>query len=611
VQGVTDYAIYLLDPAGVVSNWNAGAERIKGYLADEIVGQHFSRFYPPEDREAGLPQAALEVARRTGRFEAEGWRMRKDGTRFFASVVIDAIYEHGELVGFAKITRDITERLHARSALSESENHFRLLVGNVTDYALYMLDPEGRVTNWNLGGQRIKGYLPDEIIGQHFSRFYTPADREADKPARALRIAREKGRYEEEGLRVRKDGTFFWASVVIDPVRNDAGELIGFAKITRDITERREAQQKLDKMQRQLAESQKMDALGQLTGGVAHDFNNLLMAVTGNTRLIKRRVTDPQVIKAAEAIESSVRRGASLTHQLLTFARRQQVDPALLDVRVTIDSVREVLATALGSAVRLDFDVPTEVWPIFVDPAEFETAIVNLVLNARDAMPDGGVVTITAQNGNAAKGDGGGEYVTVKVTDTGSGIPEDVLAKVFDPFFTTKPVGKGTGLGLSQVHGFVNQAGGAVGIKSILGRGTEISLSLPRGEGQAGAREAEVAAAGAGTVLLVEDNPDVAAASTLLLEELGYRVKWVSDAEAAIHELGHDLIDLVLSDIVMPGKMDGLGLARHLKKSHPQMPVLLTTGYSHASIKSASEFPVIRKPYELHELSRALQMAQI
>ncbi|WP_407159981.1 PAS domain S-box protein [Bradyrhizobium sp. STM 3557] len=609
VQGVTDYAIYMLDPSGIIVNWNAGAARIKGYDANEVIGQHFSIFYPPEDREAGLPGVALETARRTGRFEAEGWRVRKDGSRFFASVVIDAIYEDGKLIGFAKITRDITERMKARTALSESENQFRLLVGNVTDYALYMLDPEGRVTNWNLGGQRIKGYVPHEIIGQHFSRFYTPADREAGKPARALQIAREKGRYEEEGLRVRKDGTFFWASVVIDPVRNDAGELIGFAKITRDITERREAQQRLERMQAQLAESQKMDALGQLTGGVAHDFNNLLMAVSGNLRLIKRFLVDSRAVRAAEAIDASIQRGGALTRQLLTFARRQQVNPVLLDVRDVLSSVQEVLQTGLGSQVRLDVVVPDGVWPVLADPAEFETAIVNLALNARDALPDGGEVRISAENKRLDDGQYSGEYVCITVADNGVGIPDDVIAKVFDPFFTTKPVGKGTGLGLSQVHGFASQAGGFVRVKSSLGVGTEVIVSLPRGEVVSAAREVENVAT-AGTVLLVEDNPDVATSSTLLLEELGYRVKWVSDAEAAIHEIENNGIDLVFSDIVMPGKMDGLGLARHLKQNHPAMPIVLATGYSDAVRKSGAEFPLLRKPYELHELSQALEAAR-
>ena len=280
----------MLDPEGHVANWNKGAERIKGYKAKEIVGKHFSVFYTPEDQAAGRPQKALETARKEKHFLAEGWRVRKDGTRFFASVVIDPIFEKRKLVGFAKITRDITERQNALSELLKSESQFKMLVGGVTDYALYMLDPTGIVSNWNAGGERIKGYSAAEIVGQHFSRFYTPIDQAAGKPARALKIAMETGHYEEDGWRVRKDGSFFWASVVIDPIRNDAGELIGFAKITRDISERKEAQEKLLAMQRQLAESQKFDALGQLTGGVAHDFNNLLMIISGSIHAIRKEI---------------------------------------------------------------------------------------------------------------------------------------------------------------------------------------------------------------------------------------------------------------------------------------------------------------------------------
>ncbi len=288
MEGVLDYAIYMLDPGGIVINWNPGAQRIKGYTADEIVGQHFSRFHTKEDRAAGMPARALDIATREGRHETEGWRVRKDGSRFWAATVIDVIrIETGELLGFAKITRDITERRQAQEALRESERQFRLLVSSVIDYAIYMLDPNGIVTNWNAGAQRIKGYTADEIIGQHFAKFFTDIDRSAGAPARSLRIAAEQGRFETEGWRVRKDGTLFWANAVIDAIRDERGELVGFAKVTRDVTERREAQLKLQHTQAQLAQSQKMDALGQLTGGVAHDFNNLLMVVSGHIRTIK------------------------------------------------------------------------------------------------------------------------------------------------------------------------------------------------------------------------------------------------------------------------------------------------------------------------------------
>jgi PAS domain S-box-containing protein len=611
VEGVIDYAIYMLDPSGIVTNWNAGAKRIKGYEAHEVIGRHFQIFYPIEDREAGLPAISLQTARDKGKFEAEGWRVRKDGTRFLASVVIDALYEGGELIGYAKITRDITERSKAADALKESERRFRLLVNGVTDYALYMLDPNGTVTNWNAGGQRIKGYLPEEIIGQHFSRFYTSADQAAGQPARALRLALENGRYEEEGWRVRKDGTFFWASVIIDPVRDDESRLVGFAKITRDISERREAQLNMEKMQRQLAQSQKLDALGQLTGGVAHDFNNLLMVISGSVNVLKKAAEgNPKALRAVQAIESASQRGAALTSQLLTFARRQNVNPQTVEVREHILSMREILDTGLGGAVELDIDADDDVWPVTVDPSEFETALVNLVINARDAMPQGGKVKVHAGNVFIDDDDRKGDHVAITVNDTGTGIPADILAKIFDPFFTTKPIGKGTGLGLSQVHGFVHQAGGTVAVESELGQGTSFTLYLPRSTAMPKRPLPESSALCTGTVLLVEDNPDVAIASRGLLEQLGYSVRWASDADGALREMAADGIDLVLSDIVMPGSMDGLALARALKRKHPGLPILLASGYSDAAQNAKAEFPILRKPYQIHELNEALARLQ-
>jgi PAS domain S-box-containing protein len=492
--------------------------------------------------------------------------------------------------------------------LFESERNFRLLVEGVSDYALYMLDPSGIITSWNVGGQRIKGYSPDEIIGQHFSRFYTEGDRANGKPLRALRIAREQGRYEEEGWRVRSDGTFFWASVVIDPIHED-GRLVGFAKITRDITERREAQLKLQQMQQQLAESQKLDALGQLTGGVAHDFNNLLMIISGSLHTLKKGMdSDPKRQRALSAIEAATQRGASLTRQLLTFARRQSVNPQAVEVGERIDAVREVLDAGVGGKVTLQFDVDRNVWPVMVDVAEFETALVNLVMNARDAIPGGGTITVAAYNDMLRDEANAGEYVAISVEDTGVGIAPDVLGKIFDPFFTTKPIGKGTGLGLSQVHGFAHQAGGTVKVSSELGKGTKITILLPRKDATAPAEEKHTAeeSSGSGTVLLVEDNPDVATVSTSLLEQLGYTVRRVENAEAALREIERDGIDFVFSDVVMPGAMDGLSLARHLKAIRPGLPILLASGYSDAAVNVRGDFPILRKPYEIHQLSQAI-----
>jgi PAS domain S-box-containing protein len=485
--------------------------------------------------------------------------------------------------------------------LFASERNFRLLVEGIVDYAIYMLDIDGRVSNWNAGAERIKGYQAREIVGQHFSRFYTPADQAAGRPARALRIARETGKYEEEGWRVRKDGTFFWASVVIDPIRDEAGKLLGFAKITRDITERKEAQEKLAQIQKQLAESQKLDALGQLTGGVAHDFNNLLMIISGNLHTIGKEIKSEKGIRALQSIGTASERAGALTRQLLTFARRQNVQPQPIKPNERLQDLRDVLASGIGSSASLVIDVPEDIWHVIADPNEFETALVNLVINARDAMPDGGTIIVGARNVPEEN------HVAISVEDTGVGIPDDIAAKVFDPFFTTKGVGKGTGLGLSQVHGFAHQAGGSIGLKSELGKGTKITICLPRAAGVLSAEQSHATVTANGTVLLVEDNPEVAVASTGLLEELGYIVRWAPNAAAALVELEKGDIDIVCSDIVMPGKMDGVGLARYIREKKPRLPILLMTGYSATAKELGGQFPLLRKPYQLHELSRELQ----
>jgi PAS domain S-box-containing protein len=298
VTGVSDYAIYMLNPEGFINSWNAGAERFKGYVAEEIIGQHFSVFYTEEDRRNGKPARALQTAREQGKFEDEGWRVRKDGTRFWANVVVDPIRDHsGELIGFTKITRDITERKAAEEALRESEERFRLLVQGVTDYAIYMISPTGEITNWNVGAERIKGYKREEIVGSNFAVFYTEEDRAKGMPAQTLKTASEEGRFEQESWRVRRDGTRFWAHVVVDAIRDDEGKLLGFAKVTRDISERKQAAEALERANAALFQSQKMEAIGQLTGGIAHDFNNLLAVLLSSVDVLATRAQNYADIK--------------------------------------------------------------------------------------------------------------------------------------------------------------------------------------------------------------------------------------------------------------------------------------------------------------------------
>lgn len=613
IDAITDYGICMLDGEGCVATWNTGAAKIQGYSPAEIVGRHYSCFFIPDDRTRGLPEQLLREASESGRSEGEGWRLRKDGSRFRALVVVDAIRdEAGELLGFAKVTRDITERYAAQAALQDSERQFRMLVQGVVDYALYMLDPNGIVTSWNAGAERIKGYAADEIVGQHFSRFYTDTDRAAGLPARALHAATQEGRFEAEGWRIRKDGSLFWANVVIDAIHDSDGALVGFAKVTRDITERREAELRLQKAQVERDYAQKMDALGQLTGGIAHDFNNLLMIVGAHLLTVRKLVAnDPKGARAVAAIEIATQRGETLTRQMLSFARRQALKPTVVSLTEKIEEVRSLLATPLGSTAKLVIDVPADIWPVKVDGSELELALVNLTLNARDAMSQGGVVTIRADNRrldqNRPASAPIGDFVALSISDTGSGIAADLLPRVFDPFFTTKRGANGTGLGLSQVHGFAHQSGGTVTIDSEIGHGATVTLYLPRAD-----RDPEAADAVAesevpgGRVLLVEDNPEVAEVTASLLEQLGYKVEARGNAAAGLAALDSGSFDLVVSDIVMAGEIDGLGLARVVRQRYPRLPIVLVTGYADTAALAGAEFCVLRKPYRLAELSRTI-----
>lgn len=621
VDAITDYAIYMLSPEGHVTSWNSGAQRFKGYRASEILGQHFSRFYLDADREAGLPARALAIATNEGRFEGEGWRQRKDGTRFWAHVIIDPIrHSSGELIGFAKITRDLTERRAAENALKRSEEQFRLLVQGVSDYAIYMLDPEGNVTSWNSGAERIKGYRSEEIIGRHFSTFYTDEDRLNGLPQQALATARRDGRFEKEGWRQRKDGSRFWASIVIDAIRDDFGEIIGFAKITRDITEKMETQRALERTREELFQAQKMEAIGQLTGGIAHDFNNLLMAVLGSLEILKKRMPpDPALSPLVDNAMLGARRGAALTQRMLAFSRRQELQVERIDVSALLRGMMDMVSRSLGPVASLETEFPESLPAISTDPAQLETAVLNLVVNARDAMPGGGLIRVKATEERIAEGGilPAGHYVRVAVSDNGEGMDEETLKQAATPFFTTKGVGKGTGLGLSMVQGLAGQSGGKLVLKSRLGEGTTAELWFPAAEAEDVVEQPEQSAPETVNsprplrILAVDDDGLVLMNTALMLEDLGHTVCEATTGVEALGILRQKSFDLVISDHAMP-RMTGSQLALAIRSEWPDMPVILATGF--AEIPEGGgiiDVPRLGKPFSQAQLAEAIGRAVV
>jgi PAS domain S-box-containing protein len=618
IEAVTDYAIYMLDPTGIVTTWNPGAQRFKGYTASEIIGQHFSRFYSEEDRKRGIPALALETAVRAGKFESEGWRIRKDGSRFWAYVVIDPIRKStGELLGFAKITRDLTERKLAEDALKQSQEQFRLLVQGVSDYAIYMLDTEGVVTNWNLGAHRIKGYSSGEIIGSHFSKFYTAEDRETGEPQKALEIVEREGRFEKEAWRVRKDGSRFWAHVVIDAIRDDQGKLLGYAKITRDITERKNVQEQLEATREALLQSQKMEAIGQLTGGVAHDFNNLLMVVLGSLELMRKRLPDDPKLKGLlENAIQGAERGSLLTKRMLAFARRQELKQEAIEIPELVRGMTDLLQRSLGPTIAIETRFPLISKAVLGDANQLEMVILNLTVNARDAMPDGGQIVIATREEILRAGDGTrlkpGAYICLTVRDTGIGMDEATLRRAMEPFFTTKGPGKGTGLGLAMVHGVAAQSGGWFNLQSREGEGTTAELWLPVAEVQTAAirtgRPAKDAVyQGSLVVVAVDDDRLVLTNTIAMLEDLGHTGFAASSGKEALDILRQQgPVDVVITDYAMP-HMTGLQLADAIKNQWPELPVIIATGFAEMEPDAKWRQPKLAKPFTQAELAQELE----
>jgi PAS domain S-box-containing protein len=470
---------------------------------------------------------------------------------------------------------------------------------------------------WSDQLYEIFGVQPGEELAGSFDGYLKrihPDDREKVRAQVQSAIKAGHG-FRGERRIVRPNGEIRYVQTCVELMKNDAGTVIGMHGICFDVTDRKQAEIELERTREQLAQMQKMEALGQLTGGIAHDFNNLLMIVSGHAELLRRKLNDPNQLRAIEAIMGASQRGERLTRQLLTFSRRQPLNPVPIDLRQRVQEMRPMLNSSLRGNINLAIELPGDLWPVEVDIAEFELAMVNIAVNARDAMPDGGTFTISGRNVPAGQGNPGqptGEHVAIAFADTGVGIPQDTVKKIFDPFFTTKAVGKGTGLGLSQVYGFAHQSGGTVSVTSEVGKGSAISLYLTRCAAVAMATpqisDPKNVGRAEGTILVVEDNPEVADVSATLLEQIGYRVLRAGNAVEALERIeGGDRIDLVFSDIVMPNGMNGIHLAQELAERYPAIRVLLTTGYSDVAAAGETRFPILRKPFELPALEQAIR----
>jgi PAS domain S-box-containing protein len=594
-----------------ITYWNAGAAELYGYSREEALGRVSSQLL--KTRYPRLAESAYKQVAETGRWEGRLVQTRKDGTE----LIVDGRWVlDRERATVVEVNREVTEHV----AVAE---RYQLLVESVKDYAILLLDPEGRIASWNEGARRIKGYTADEIVGRHFSVFYPPEDIEAGKPARELQTAIEEGRLEDEGWRVRKDGSRFWATVIITPLRDPSGQLTGFAKVTRDVTE---------KLELRSQQAMRLESLGQLAGGVAHDFNNLLAVILNVTARLKAEVEGtatqdiaevPDAARDLERIDKAANSASRLTKQLLAFARRQVIQQVVIDPNAEVKGLLDLLRRTLGSHVALSADLPPGIWRVVMDPGQLEQVVINLAVNARDAMPKGGTLSVSTANvmideayARSRPGLEPGRYVRIQVADSGTGMDKATLAHTFEPFFTTKGPGQGTGLGLATIYGIVKQAKGHVSIYSEVGIGTTVTLFIPATDTALPVTQsAETSASdrpSGGTVLLVEDYPDLRELFVEILEGAGYRTLAAPDGAAALtiarEHAGE--IDVLLSDIVMPNML-GTDLAETLRAENPELRVIFMSGHAQPVLGNATaippDIPLLQKPFMEGELLEKLK----
>ena len=638
VASVKDYAIFMLDPTGRVMTWNAGAQRLKGYTRDEIVGRHFSEFYPEEDIRSRKPDVELEVAEEVGRFEDEGWRIRRDGTRFWANVVITAVHdEKGVLRGFAKVTRDLTNRKEAEEQLRQSEEMFRLLVASVKDYAIFLLDPEGYVMTWNAGAQSIKGYQPDEIIGRHFSQFYPEEDR--DKPARELAEARQNGSVEDEGWRVRKDGTRFWANVIITAVHDASGQLRGFAKVTRDMSDRkraeemqqalleqREARLQAEEERRRAETSYRVAqeanrAKDEFLMTLSHELRTPLTSILGWARLLPSMPPeDAGFNEAVTAIGRSAQLQARLIDDVLDVSRivsgklRLSVENTGVEqlLHASVDAVRP---SADAKRITIVTDLAPQLGTIVADPTRIQQIVWNLLTNAVKFTPKEGTVTLSARRTSS--------HVQIAVGDSGEGIDPNFLPHVFEPFRQAENpstrVHGGLGLGLSIVRFLAEAHGGTVAAESRgRGQGATFTVTLPIGALTAARPQLTVVPATTAApviqrkltgldILLVDDDREGRMLVAAVLRHAGATVRDADSAENALEAFALRQPDLVVTDIAMP-TADGYSLARQLRERAPEQKIAALSAFpaGRGGTPDASFDTYVMKPIEPSELVEAL-----